>query len=245
MKLTYATCQEILAKRETKKLANNTYLYQSGDVFCVKLHNTDVITINSDDTQTLRAAGYLTATTKDRLNTFSNASICQERGLWFVKSGDKKYAFFDGIKIDSTGDVVGDVQDVDDLIKKKKIVDKKVRDYIKGFADDVIENGLGTPEAGDCLICKIFGQNIRQIKSDQLEHVFAHIEEKYYVRSFLLMAIYAREYNNPPFIWAMLQREAENGKAEMLKDILVSYFKKHKHKLIQYIELENCLTDHR
>jgi hypothetical protein len=239
MKLTYATCQEILAKRDSKKLANNTYLYRSDDLFCVKLHNTDVITIHDDNTQTLHSGGYVTKTTKDRLNTFSYASIFQKRGLWFIEQGEEQVAFFDGVKLNMFGEVVpGETSppDVKELLARKTILDHKVKKYIDGFVKDAVENGLGAPELGDCLFCQMYAQNPERIAEHDFEHIFSHIEEGYYVRSFLLMAIKSRGYNNVGFIWNYHSDRIVRGDGEYLRDELVGFFKKYKSKLLQFID---------
>jgi hypothetical protein len=237
MKLTYANCQEILAKRDSKKLANNTYLYRSDNVFRVKLHNTDVITIHDDNTQTLQSGGYLTKTTKDRLNSFSFASIFQKRGLWFFNNSEA--AFYDGVKVNMFGEIVeGDIPapDTKSLLARKAILDHKVKNYIDGFVKDAVENGLGTPELGDCLYCQMYAQNPDKIAEHDFEHIFSHIEEGYYVRSFLLMAIKARGYNNVGFIWSYHRDKIDRGDGEFLREELRGFFKKYKSKLMQFID---------
>jgi hypothetical protein len=239
MKLTYPNCQEILAKRESKKLANNTYLYRKDNVFCVKLHNTDVVTIYDDDRQSINSGGYLTKTTKDRINTFSFASVFQERGLWFLRQNNEKIPFFDGIEINSSGSIVSSqekILSVDDLIERKKMLDKKIKQYINGFIDDALENGLGAPEVGDCLFCQIYSQNPDQISTHDFEHIYSHIEEKYYVRSLLLMAIQSRGYTNISFIWSYFSSRISCGDSDLLRQELRGFFKKYKHKLLNYIE---------
>lgn len=239
MKLTYATCEEILAKRESKKLANNTYLYRRDDVFCVKLHNTDVITIHGDNTQTLDSGGYFSKTTKDRLNTFSNASIFQKRGLWFIEQDGAEVAFFDGAKVDGFGNLVpGEVSapDVKELLARKTILDHKVKKYIDGFVKDAVENGLGVPDLGDCLICRIYAENPDGIAEHDFEHIFSHIEESYYTRTFLLLVIKSRGYANLGFIWNYHSDRVARGDGEYLRDELVCFFKKYKSKLLQFID---------
>src|SRR4051812_13859814 len=70
-----------------RKLQNNTRLFQRGDSYAVRLHNTDVIIFNSDGTYTLRAGGYHTVTTLDRIRTYApvNHTLISEHGEWFVR----------------------------------------------------------------------------------------------------------------------------------------------------------------
>ena len=78
------------ARRKTdgKPLENNTRLYENEDgSFRIRLHNTDIITINTDGTYTLAAGGYHTVTTMDRMSTYApvRSTLFSEKGEWFVR----------------------------------------------------------------------------------------------------------------------------------------------------------------
>jgi hypothetical protein len=241
MKLTYATCQELLKKRDSKKLAGNTYLYKRDNVFCVKFYNTDIITIDSDSTQTLRVDGHFTKTTKDRLNEFSFASLYQERGLWFVRQQENsdKVAFFDGIKFNMFGEILqGETSapDASDLLAKRKFLDHKIQKYTDGFCKDALENGLGVPDLGDCLICRIYAENPERIKDHDFEHIFSHFEEGYYTRTFVLLMLKSRGYNNINFIWNYHASNIVRGDDASLRGEFRSFFRKYKSKLMQFID---------
>src|SRR3954471_5754607 len=71
-----------------KPLQNNTRLFQrSEDSYAVRLHNTDVITFNSDGTYALRSGGYHTITTMDRIRNYApvRQTLFSERGQWYVR----------------------------------------------------------------------------------------------------------------------------------------------------------------
>jgi hypothetical protein len=71
-----------------KPLENNTRLFRrNDDSFAVKLHAVDVVTINRDGTYTLRAGGWHTITTMDRIRTYSpvRGTLFSERGDWYVR----------------------------------------------------------------------------------------------------------------------------------------------------------------
>jgi hypothetical protein len=44
--LTFESCQAIIKNRQSKKLANNTYLAKKNEEYVVTLHHTDIIRIN-------------------------------------------------------------------------------------------------------------------------------------------------------------------------------------------------------
>jgi hypothetical protein len=75
-----------------KPLQNNTRLYMRGEgderEFGIVLHDTEVVTIHADDTYTLRAGGYRTNTTLDRIRNYSPMTwqtLLTESGDWYVR----------------------------------------------------------------------------------------------------------------------------------------------------------------
>lgn len=57
--------------RESRKVGNNTYLKRRGDdTIAVRLHDTDVVTYHRNGDIVLDTGGWMTVTTKDRINSF-------------------------------------------------------------------------------------------------------------------------------------------------------------------------------
>lgn len=79
MPLTHDEAGRMLAKARDplagKPLQNNTRLYQRGDGYAVRFHATDVVLIHPDGTYTLNSGGWMTLTTKDRIESSSPARI--------------------------------------------------------------------------------------------------------------------------------------------------------------------------
>lgn len=80
MTLTYSAAQELYGKARDKTagkpLRNHTRLMARGSgTYAVRLHSTDVVTINPDGTYALNTGGWLTVTTKDRINDYSPARV--------------------------------------------------------------------------------------------------------------------------------------------------------------------------
>jgi hypothetical protein len=101
---------------QSRKLANHTYLIRDGEQIHVRLHSTNVITFNPDDSITLNSGGWHTATTKDRINQYIPAGyrITQAGGVWFLThttnaehNPETKYKYEDGITITANGNVIG------------------------------------------------------------------------------------------------------------------------------------------
>ena len=85
-----------------KPLENNTRLFDRGDHFAVRLHNTDVVRIYPDG-WSLHTEGYSSLTTKDRLNKYSPVRIFQRDFVWYVQDGWKNEEpryFIEGLFID-------------------------------------------------------------------------------------------------------------------------------------------------
>lgn len=223
-----------------KKVGRNTYLHRtpSGNV-AVKFHETDIVTIEPDNTYTLNSGGWRTSTTKARIKKFSPARLAQEKGLWYLYTGQGRVIFQDGIKVNSKGKPIKIERDnTAEIEGKKRKLDKMVRDYINGFAAYLLERGeLQRPTDGDCWHCFTKnGGNVLDLKDSEPmggQHLLMHFEEKYYVPSLLWKAIQSRGYNNPAFIWNMLDGDLRRSSVRMLKDILRAYFSKRKQMLLE------------
>lgn len=73
------------SKANGKPVANNTRLFDNGDgSYRLRYHNTDIITYNADGTWTIRANGWTTLTTAQRLREYSPLRFISERGEWYV-----------------------------------------------------------------------------------------------------------------------------------------------------------------
>jgi len=94
MTMTHRDAQSIISTARNqnagKPLQNNTRLHRRGEgpgaKFAVRLHNTDVVTINTDGTYTLAAGGYHTVTTLARIREYApvNYTLYSERGEWYL-----------------------------------------------------------------------------------------------------------------------------------------------------------------
>ena len=86
-------------KRDGKRVAPNTYKYTNVDgEEVIRLYATDIILTKPSGVKSYSNGGYQTPTTKDRLNTFGDLAIRQEKGKWICtdKAGNESY-FYNGI----------------------------------------------------------------------------------------------------------------------------------------------------
>ena len=239
--ITYDRAAEIIesqAKRglDKKKLGNNTYLLKKDNLFVIQLHRTDVITIHPSDIYELNTGGWQTATTKDRLNEFSPCRISQKRGVWYLADNT---VFFDGIRVNKSGEVVNNDSAPDNLLERRKRLDRMISKYIRGFAEDAKENGLKSPGAGDCFYCQLYWwQTVDSQASEDMLHIYSHLQEDYFVPSLLYRAIVERGHGDPKLVYAMIRMDAEKGRDDLLKQCLRSFFSKRKVELAKFVELE-------
>lgn len=85
--------------KTTRRVANNTYATINEDKsVSIKLHQTNVVIIQKDDSVQINSGGWMTSTTKARINEFSNASIYQKNFEWFLADGTP---FVDGMTINN------------------------------------------------------------------------------------------------------------------------------------------------
>lgn len=202
----YNEAINILNGRTSRKLGNNTYLELNDDKSIgVRLHDTQVVVFYSKYAQ-LFTGGWLTQTTKDRINNYSPNYISQKNSIWYMSDGS---LFYEGIKVDYQG-----------KIKKPKLPakveskTKKIKADIKRYAELVVkelETGkLELPSGGDCWFCyltttdnKTFGESMKNH-----EHLITHIKESYIVPSLVWNAVKEAGYRYPEIIIGYF----ENGK---------------------------------
>ena len=253
--LRFAECQRLLEKGRDgrKKLDNNTYLHQiDKDTFGVKLHDTFVVKIHSNDTYTLDSGGWQTPTTKDRINNYGPARIYQSKGIWYFVD---RQLFADGCVVDASGNRIDKAQiSVEKTEKLKAKLDRMVSKYIKGFIEHLMTqtDGLTRPSNGDCWGCLMrkadkqetkvgsFRTKRASVKDSEamgLDHLFDHFREKYYVPSLLFKAIEERGYNDPVFIWQYIEMDVKQGrKPDHAAQALRQYFTRRKPELMKLMK---------
>mgnify|MGYP003140959246 FL=1 len=212
--------------KDSRKIANNTYLKRRGQDIAVMLHETDIVIFHPNNTFTLNSGGYRTRTTKARMNSFSPVNLNQVNGVWYID----KFLFEDGMKVNSKGAPINGKNPAE-FEKSKRKIDRLTAQYIKGFVNDIKENGLQTPNGGDCWYCAMKnedGEPLGDLVNDT--HLLNHFEDGYFVPSLLYNAIMERGYNEPSFIWHMIKDNPEMATHE-----LRAYFRKRKTNLTKMI----------
>jgi hypothetical protein len=173
---------EKLGNRERRKLCNNTWLEKYGTDICVRLHGTNVLTFRDDGTVVFNSGGYMTATTKDRLNSFGPVRWFQKNRAWFASTGE---VFKDGCTW--KGGVLSGCAEQSD-IEKQKDLKKRIAAYCAALA---VALPLPVPGAGDCFYCQMKtadGKPLGEAMRDTL-HLSEHMRENYFVPSLVWSAL--------------------------------------------------------
>lgn len=195
----YKEAKNQIRNRQSRKIANNTYLKQRDkDAIAVRLHETDIITLYPDGFVTLNSGGWHTKTTLDRLQTYAPFYVYQKNYTWFVvvPSGGE-YIFKDGMtyspKINKFyhAALTEDGKDT----KRIKSFKKKLNEYIDGYADLLLSREMPEPSGGDCWYCYM---NL----PGQSDHLINHVKEKYFVPSLIYRAF--EELGASRMDWYML-----------------------------------------
>ena len=73
--------------RSQRKIDNNTtgYIEYDGSA-SVELHSTKVVVLYPNGLVKLQSGGWMTPTTKDRMNRYSPVRVTQRKGEWYVGS---------------------------------------------------------------------------------------------------------------------------------------------------------------
>lgn len=85
--MTYAMACEIISTNKvpvTVPITDSVSLEWDGIIHHLVLYKTRIITINPDNTHTIRTGGYRSRTTQERLSRYGHHIIKVRKGEWFV-----------------------------------------------------------------------------------------------------------------------------------------------------------------
>ena len=208
---TWKDAQEVLGKRDSRKVANNTYLKRTGeDEISLLLHSTYIVRWTRGVGCLLNSGGWKTYTTKERMNRFSPFSVWSDRGIWWCSTWpnpwgqyDKpRWVFEDGITLHEDGQVTGAGEDPTRDTKLRK----KIKKFAAAYMDALEKGEVPAPGAGDCWYCcmvrsdtgKPLGERVDTLHPDgtitqerNTDHLMDHMKESYFVPSLLVNALKA------------------------------------------------------
>ena len=182
--------------KDRRKIANNTYLERraNGNI-ALRLHNTDVLTFSPNGDVRFDSGGFLTVTTKQRMNEFQDvAKIWSTKGVWYLRLGkwwteepEQQFAYADGITVHSNGTVTGMGEDPARILKMKR----KIKAFCQSYMDAFMADKVPAPDSGDCWYCLMSttnGKGLGEAMRDT-SHLESHMSERYYVPILLARAV--------------------------------------------------------
>lgn len=213
-----ACCLLADTRKDSRRIANNTFLVPRDNDVAVKLHNTDVLTFCADGRIILNTGGWRTVTTKARINEYlpSGWRVYSERGKWILHSGSwgsgVKYDFAEGITINLDGAVSNTASSGE--VAKEERLRKDIVKYANGYVKALYAGKIGLPDGGDCWYCHI------KVLGDS-DHLLSHMKEQYYVPSLLFNAL---TYQGAGKAWhwdahALMGEKNESGEAQTFRKI--------------------------
>lgn len=188
---TYAKLDAQLQGRNAAKrrVDNNTWLERRGDNIAVRLHKTDVITVEPSGRITVQTGGWFTPTTKDRINQYTGAyQIVQRNGQWYWRiDGQSNIPFTDGDGIEAQGTLFYAATVADEHSRAKML--KDITAYAKLLAAALPLDPHGHDA---CPQCKAFHE------VDDPEHWMIHIRAGHIIPDLVKNALKAHGCSETP-----------------------------------------------
>jgi hypothetical protein len=214
-------------RRPLSGRASEVHRLEDGRI-AVRYQATDVVIYRPDGTTELHTGGWQTATTKERINTYSRARVSSDKGVWYVMGPsrwDRKDAtlFYDGMIVDAEGQPITP-KVTTPATEAAKVLDKLITRYIRGYAAEVCKpEAFPEPSGGDCWGCYFSlqganghtrtghldargGYQDTTGSADPLgiDHLLDHFTDQYYVPSLYARACVEAGYGGGPGIgWQM------------------------------------------
>lgn len=107
-----------------KNLVKTCFVEGKNGDYYLTYHGSKIITYHPDNSFTLSSCGFRTKTTKHRLNEFGPVKVFQKNNDWFIKTPTGSVIFFDGIRVDSFGNIWEDqicCEDFDGIIQDDEL----------------------------------------------------------------------------------------------------------------------------
>lgn len=225
-------------KKDSKKLANNTYLQKRENSIAIKLHNTDIITFNPDNSFILNTNGWKTVTSKDRINTYLpiNFRLIQEKSIWYLCNNGNKYYYEDNMLINSNEEIDKKLLFNGKREKENNKLKNKIKTYCKNYIQAFKNGKVKKPSNGDCFYCAMHTVDDNKPLGEALNsssHILSHFKEKYYVPSLLMNSI--KDYDISPIAKSYIHAIWNNKKIDndWIEDISLEQIKK---SLYRYIK---------
>lgn len=175
--------------KTSRKIANNTTVRNlDGGGVAIELHSTDIVIVHENGDVTINSGGWLSVTTKERINRYTNAGISQRAGIWYMSDGS---LFYDSMRLKADGTPVKP-RPTAKYEQRLKLIKKQARQYARDFVAALKAGEIDLPSGGDCWGCCMRDKDGNTAMGT--DHIRQHIKDKYYVPSLLVNAGRAAGY---------------------------------------------------
>lgn len=221
--------------KDRRKVANNTWLERHDDgAIAVRLHDTDVVTYHPAGGFTLDSGGWRTVTTKERMSRFTDISVSQTAGEWFISEPNpafdrsirwpdtgnegvpywlESFPYADGATRlpDGTWRGVPAPDEMDALRSRNRKTKRQITKFVKSItAEQIVTAWEDT--AGDCFLCRFPGQPTC---------LQSHLDEGYFHATLASRAV------GNDYVMSMIYGAAKRGQvSDMLTRKLAAYLRK-------------------
>ena len=194
--------------KEDRPIDNNTRVIKQEHYIAIKLHNTEIIKYFPDGRIRLNSGGWLTITTRDRMNKYSPIQVYTNKRVWYATFNDKTYLYQDNMTFDTrNGDVINSEfilakEFNPNQVKQKEKELKAITNYSKKFVSEFLAGKIPTPNQGDCFYCqfqltgnppcstaKLVDGALEVTPGVNSDHIKSHIKSNYYVPSLFANAL--------------------------------------------------------
>lgn len=190
---TYEDLLPDVQRKSPRKLANNTWIRLENDAIVVKYHNSDIVTLQPDKVA-LNSCGWMTSTTKARLNWFipQPYRVSQINKVWYVwdyRTRKNASLFYDGMGF--SYNMTKEMWVIDspvDSTDPDRLARQASR-YVAAFANAFVRGRINNPDGGDCWYCYLQSEGVTLGDKINNDHILAHVKENYFVPSLLYRAI--------------------------------------------------------
>ena len=197
------------ARLDRKRIGNNTWAERRDDeTIAIRLHATDIITLNLDGRVTLNTGGWYTVTTKARMNEYAPlVRVYSVKAVWHVRLAGSDLPYVDGFSYhEETGLIYTGAEafiEAEEQAHQSVEIKARVKEYLDGFglveAQRVLD-ALSEPNgtAGDCWFCLLETEEGKPWGDSAGDHghLASHVEERYYVPTLIVRAYQERGYRD-------------------------------------------------
>ena len=204
----YAAMLETLAGRQSRKVANNTYLHVadiSSQTIAIRLHASDIITASPNGAVTINQCGWPTVTTRDRINAFFTTYRDNLPAFYGIGTKSKQTQLTRGAYYSHDCELLGTVPasgavtigprgavrglETVQVSARAAKLRATIREYSRGLQAAL---PLSLPNNGDCMFCSMFDGRASAGKlpaHSSRDHLLSHLDESYYVPSLIWNAL--------------------------------------------------------